>query len=77
MRWMLHTEGPDPEKLVVAEDELADTKLWQSLARPTFGTHFTTWMTSIYLTSRLIRSVLRRWRLEATRNIGDCIAALA
>jgi hypothetical protein len=31
MRWMLHREGTDEEKLVVAENELADTKLWQSL----------------------------------------------
>lgn len=31
MRWMLHMEGNDKEKLVVAEDELADTKLWRSL----------------------------------------------
>jgi hypothetical protein len=30
MRWMLHMEGNE-EKLVVAENELADTKLWQSL----------------------------------------------
>lgn len=30
MRWMLHMEGTE-EKLVVAENELADTKLWQSL----------------------------------------------
>jgi len=31
MRWMLHMEGNDEEKLVVAQDELADAKLWQSL----------------------------------------------
>lgn len=31
MRWMLHMEGNDEEKLVVAEDELADRALWQSL----------------------------------------------
>ena len=31
MRWMLHMEGNEEEKLVVAEDELADTKRWQSL----------------------------------------------
>ena len=31
MRWMLHMEGPVGEKLVVAEDELTDAKLWQSL----------------------------------------------
>jgi hypothetical protein len=29
MRWMLHMEGSAQNKLVVAEDELADTKLWQ------------------------------------------------
>ncbi len=32
MRWMLHMEGNEEEKFVAAEDELADTKLWQSLA---------------------------------------------
>ncbi len=31
MRWMLHMEGNDEERLVVAEDELTDVKLWQSL----------------------------------------------
>jgi hypothetical protein len=31
MRWMLHMEGAEHDKLVVAEDELADKKLWQSL----------------------------------------------
>lgn len=31
MRWMLHMDGNDEEKLVVAEDELADRKLWQPL----------------------------------------------
>ena len=31
MRWMLHMEGNDEEKLAVAEDELADRSLWQSL----------------------------------------------
>jgi hypothetical protein len=31
MRWMLHMEGSAENKLIVAEDELADTKLWQSL----------------------------------------------
>ena len=31
MRWMLHMEGNDEERLVVAQDELADAKLWQSL----------------------------------------------
>jgi hypothetical protein len=31
MRWTLHMEGHVGEKLVVAEDELTDTKLWQSL----------------------------------------------
>ena len=31
MRWMLHMEGNDGEKLIVAEDELADPRLWQSL----------------------------------------------
>ena len=31
MRWMLHMEGNDEEKLVVAEDELADRAIWQSL----------------------------------------------
>jgi hypothetical protein len=28
---MLHMEGPGADKLVVAENELADPKLWQSL----------------------------------------------
>jgi len=32
LRWMLQMEGPVAEKLVVAEDELADRKLWQSLS---------------------------------------------
>jgi hypothetical protein len=31
MRWMLHMEGPTAESLVAAEDELTDTRLWQSL----------------------------------------------
>jgi hypothetical protein len=31
MRWMLHMEGNDEEKLVVAEDELADRAIWKSL----------------------------------------------
>jgi hypothetical protein len=31
MHWMLHMEGSAEDKLVVAEDELADTKLWQPL----------------------------------------------
>jgi hypothetical protein len=31
MRWMLHMEGPGADKLVVAENELADPKLWQPL----------------------------------------------
>jgi hypothetical protein len=31
MRWVLHMEGSAAETLVVAEDELANTKLWQSL----------------------------------------------
>jgi hypothetical protein len=29
MRWMLHMEGNDKEKLIVDEDELADNKLWR------------------------------------------------
>jgi len=29
MRWMLHMEGDDGEKLIVDEDELADKKRWR------------------------------------------------
>ncbi|WP_119269500.1 hypothetical protein [Taklimakanibacter deserti] len=31
MRWMLHMEGAEEEKFVVAENELADRKIWQPL----------------------------------------------
>jgi hypothetical protein len=31
MRWTLHREDNDEEKLVVSEDELADKKRWQAL----------------------------------------------
>ncbi len=31
MRWMLHCESVADEKLIVSEDELADTERWQSL----------------------------------------------
>jgi hypothetical protein len=31
MRWMLHMEGDESQKLVTSEDELANTKLWQPL----------------------------------------------
>jgi len=32
LRWMLHCDADDSEKQIVGEDELADAKLWQSLA---------------------------------------------
>lgn len=32
MRWMLHMDGNEMEKLIVGEDELADTTIWQPLA---------------------------------------------
>jgi hypothetical protein len=31
MRWMLHMEGSQKEKLIIAEDELANINLWQPL----------------------------------------------
>jgi len=31
MHWMLHMESNENEKLVIAEDQLADRKLWQPL----------------------------------------------
>jgi uncharacterized protein YueI len=34
MRWVLHKEGSAAETLIVVEDELANTKLWQSLDDP-------------------------------------------
>lgn len=32
MRWMLHMEGSAEDKLVVTENELADTTLWRPLS---------------------------------------------